>query len=182
MKIIPLPFETAALTGWTHKVSIFAADLTAAAGTQTFSIFPDGSANGYYSNGTAIQDATLVALPAGFQVEKSQIRVVSTFTGTGITAATITVGDKANTARYVTSASTDLWSPIGLGGTNTKDNVASSTTYAFSSADVTNGNAVLQAVIATTGGNVTLCAASGGQVDILLALADPTEQQYVTGT
>ena len=89
MKIIPLPFETVALTGWTHKVSIFAADLTAAAGSQTFTIFPDGSADGYYSNGAAIQDATLAQLPAGFQVEKSQIRVVQTFTGGAISAATI---------------------------------------------------------------------------------------------
>ena len=182
MKIIPLPSETTAITGWTHKVSIFASDLTAAAGTQTFTIFPDGSAAGYYSNGQAIQDTTLAALPAGFQVEKSQIRVVSVFTGVGITAATITVGDKANTARYIASASTDLYTAIGVGGTNSKDNVASATTYAFTSADVTNGNAVLQAVIGTTGANVSLAAASGGQVDILLALADPGAQQYVTGT
>jgi hypothetical protein len=115
-------------------------------------------------------------------VEKAQIRVQSVFTGTNITAATITVGDKASTARYIASVNTDLLTAVGIGGTNTKDNVASSTTYAFSSADVTNGNAVLQAVIGTTGGNVSLCAASGGQVDILLALADPNPQQYVTGT
>jgi hypothetical protein len=182
MKIIPLPFETVALTGWTHKVSIFAADLTAAATTQTFTIFPDGSADGYYSNGAAIQDGTLNQLPAGFQVEKSQIRVAAVFTGTGITAVQISVGDKANTARYIASANTDLLTAIGLNGTNTKDNVASATTYAFASADVTNGNAQLQAVITATGGNVTLLAASGGQVDILLALADPNEQATVTGT
>ena len=180
MKIIPLPFETVALTGWTHKVSIFAADLTAAAGSQTFTIFPDGSADGYYSNGAAIQDATLAQLPAGFQVEKSQIRVVQTFTGGAISAATITVGDKASAARYIASANTDLFTAIGAGGTNTKDNVASATTYAFSSNDVTNSNAAITATIATTGANVS--AATTGQVDILLALADPNAQQYVTGT
>jgi len=182
MKIIPLPAETVALVGWTHKVSIFATDLTAAAVTQTFTIFPDGTVDGYYSNGLPIQDAVLNALPLGFQVEKSQIRLVAPFTGLGITAVQISVGDKANTARYIASASTDLWTATGVGGVNTKDNVASATTYAFSSADVTNGNAFLQAVITATGANVVLAAASGGQVDILLALADPNEQQTVTGT
>lgn len=81
MKIIPLPFETTALTGWTHKVSIFFTDLTNATGTQTFTIFPDGTTDGYYSSGVAIQDAVLNQLPAGFQVEKSQIRLATPFAG-----------------------------------------------------------------------------------------------------
>jgi hypothetical protein len=178
MKIIPLPFETTAMTGWTHKVSIFYTDLTAAAGTQTFTIFPDGSADGYDPlTGAAYTNASLAQLPAGFQVEKSQIKVVTVFTGGAISAATITVGDKASTARYIAAANTDLFTAAA---TNTKDNVSSAVTYAFAGADVAGSNAVLQSIIATTGANVN--AATQGQVDIYLALADPGEQQYVTGT
>lgn len=177
MKIVPLPFETAALTGWTHKVILTYADLTSATGSQTFTIFPDGTVDGYYSSGLPIQDSTLNQLPAGFQVEKSQMRLVTVFTGGTISAATLTVGDKANAARYIAAASTDLFTAIG---TNTKDNVASATTYAFASSDVTANNAQLTATIATTGGNVNT--ATQGQVEILLALADPNEQSVVTGT
>jgi hypothetical protein len=181
MKIIPLPFETVALTGFTHKVSIFSTDLTSAALNQTFTIFPDGSVDGYnQQTGLPMQDTTLIQLPAGFTVEKVTSRLVVPFTGGAITAATLTVGDKASAARYIAAASTDLFTAIGAGGTNTKDCVASATTYAFSSNDATNANALVTATIATTGANVN--AATAGQVDILLALSDPSEQQYVTGT
>lgn len=177
MKIVPLPFETVALTGFTHKVILTNADLTAAATTQTLTIFPDGTADGYYSNGTAIQDSTLNQLPAGFTVEKSQLRLVTPFAATSLTAATLTVGDKASAARYIAAASTDLYTAIG---TNTKDNVASATTYAFAGSDVAASNAQLTATIAFTGANVST--ATAGQVEILLALMDPNEQAPVTGT
>ena len=177
MLIVPLPFETVALTGFTHKVTLTYADLTAAAGSQTFTIFPDGSADGYYSNGSAIKNATLNQLPAGFTVEKVQLRLATPFTGGAISAATLTVGDKATANRYLASSATDLFTAAG---TNTKDNVASATTYAFSSADVTNTNAQITATIATTGANVN--AATAGALDILLGLMDPSAQASVTGT
>jgi hypothetical protein len=178
MKIVPLPFETVALIGFTHKVIITSADLTAAAGSQTFTIFPDGSADGYnQQTGLAMQDTTLNQLPAGFTVEKTQIRVVTPFTGGAISAATVSVGDKASTARYIAAASTDLFTAAG---TNTKDNVASATTYAFTTTDVANSNAALVAVIATTGANVS--AATAGQLEIYFAVCDVSEQATVTGT
>jgi len=178
MKIVPLPFETAALTGFTHKAIITYADLTAAAGTQTLTIFPDGSVYGYnQQTGVAMQDTTLTQLPAGFTVEKTQIRLVTPFTGGAISAATVTLGDKASTNRYMASAATDLFTAAG---TNTKDNVASATTYTFSTTDVANSNAQLVAVIATTGGNVNT--ATAGVLEIFLALADISAQSTVTGT
>jgi hypothetical protein len=184
MKITPLPFETVALTGFTHKVSIFASDCTAAALTQTFTVFPDGSADGYnQQTGLPMADSTLNSLPAGFTVEKVTTRLVTPFSGTGVTAINATVGDKANATRYVTAAQTDLMTANGVGGTNSKDVVASATTYAFSSNDITNNNGALTATINTTGANVSLLGANGvGQFDILLALSDPSEQQFVTGT
>lgn len=171
MKIIPLPFETVALTGFTHKVIITFADLTAAAGTQTLTIFPDSSADAGFS------DATLAQLPAGFTVIATQMRLVTPFTGGAISAATLTVGDKASANRYIASTATDLFTALG---TNTKDNVASSTRYAFASQDVTNSNAQLTATIATTGDNVKN--ATAGQLEIFLDLWDPNEQATVTGT
>ena len=178
MKIVPLPFETVALIGFTHKIIITNTDLTAAAGSQTFTIFPDGSADGYNQNtGVAFQDTTLNQLPAGFTVEKTQMRLVTPFTGGSISAATLTLGDKANNSRYMASSATDLFTAAG---TNTKDNVASATTYAFTSTDVANSNAALVAVIATTGGNVST--ATAGQLEIYIAVADVSEQAYVTGT
>lgn len=178
MKIVPLPFETVALIGFTHKVIITFADLTAAAGTQTFTIFPDGSADGYnQQTGLAMQDTTLNQLPAGFTVEKTQMRLVTPFTGGAISAATLTVGDKASAARYIASANTDLFTAAG---TNTKDNVASATTYAFTTTDVANSNAALTATIATTGANVN--AATAGQLEIYFACCDVSEQSTVTGT
>lgn len=177
MLIVPLPFETAALTGFTHQVILTFADLTAAGGTQTFTIFPDNSADGYYSNGMAIKDATLNQLPRGFTVEKATMILDVPFTGGAISAATLTVGDKASAARYIASASTDLFTALA---TNTKDCVAGATTYAFAGQDVTNSNAAITATIATTGANVN--AATAGQVRLLLALADPGAQNTATGT
>jgi hypothetical protein len=89
------------------------------------------------------------------------------------------VGDKANTARYIASASTDL---LTAAGTNTKDNVTNNVFYVFTSTDVNNNNAQLVAVLTTVGANVSLLAANAGQVEIYLDLVDLSEQSTVTGT
>lgn len=152
MKIIPLPSETRINLGYTHKVILTYADCTAAALTQTFTIFPDAATPGQ--------------LAAGFQVQASAIRMITPFSGGSISAMAIDIGDKASVGRYIANANTDLFT---ASATNTKDNVVSATRYAFAGADVANTNAQLTAKLTAVGGNLNT--ATAGRVEIYLDLA-----------
>jgi len=167
MKIIPLGTEARANLGFSHKVIITYADLTSAAANQTLTFLPDATTPGQ--------------LPAGFAVMRSGYRLITPFTGSTISAATLDLGDKASASRYIAANATDLYT---ASGTNTKDSVVSTTSYAFSSKDVADTNAQLTAKISATGANVN--AATAGRLEIYLLLGwmadgDPITEPGITG-
>nr|WP_294577580.1 hypothetical protein [uncultured Rhodopila sp.] len=146
------------MTGFSHKAIINYSDLTAAAGSQALTIFPDVS-----NNAGAL-------LYAGWAITKVAYRLIAGFTSGLPIAATLTLGDGANATRYLAAAATDLYTAPS--GTNSKDFVLGSTSYAYSSNDATNSNAKLVATIAVAAGNVS--AVTAGQVEIYFRADDLT--------
>lgn len=152
MKLMALNEVERKFTGFTHKVTIFEADLTAAATTQTIPIFPSSG----------------VVTP-GIAVTRTAIRVITPFTGGAVSAMVADLGDAGTVGRYIANGSTDLFTALA---TNTKTPVISTTAYAYTLKNVTDGgaNAQLAVKFTATGDNVVNCTA--GEVDIYFNVVD----------
>lgn len=85
MKLIPLPSQTTALTGFTHKAIVKAADLVT------------------YSGGSTASTVPLLNARVGTVVWRAAWRIVTAFdfSDAGITACTCAVGDDGSTGRYI---------------------------------------------------------------------------------
>jgi hypothetical protein len=145
-----LPVETRELLGFTHKAIITFADMTAAA-TTTLNLFP------------TVANTTM---PVGRVVTKTGYQLVTPFTGGGLTAVALDVGDVGTVNRYIANANTDLFTGLA---TNTKNNVVSTTSYAYAGADAA-ANAQITAKFTGTNGNLNLLTA--GQVEVYLRIED----------
>jgi len=90
MKLIPLPFETRALTGYTHKAIVTYADLVSYGGAATTAVVP------------------LLTTRVGDVVEKAAYRLVTAFdfSDAGITSCTMAVGDDGSTGRFIDAQET----------------------------------------------------------------------------
>jgi hypothetical protein len=153
MKVIALPSQSGSRI---VKIILTYKDLTAAATTQTINLFPD----------PAGQAAQTLA-PIGTALIFSSVRLKTPFTGGSISAMTLALGDKGSGTRYIASASTDLFTAIA---SNTKDNVASTTAFAFTGSLFAASNTVFTCLFTSTSDNVN--AATAGRVEILLELME----------
>lgn len=90
MKLIPLPFETRALTGYTHKAIVTHADLVTYSGGSTTSVVP------------------LLNARVGDVVEAAAYSLVTAFdfSDAGITSCTLAVGDDGSTGRFIDAKET----------------------------------------------------------------------------
>jgi hypothetical protein len=156
MKLLALNEEERKYMRFTHKVTLKYSsvtannDFTAAALTQTYTIFP-----------------TSGALTAKLAVLRAAVVLITPITGGAIATTVIDVGDGGSVGRHIANANTDLFTALA---TNTKPYVISQTGYIYSDKNISDGNSVLQAKITTTTGNVV--AATAGEVDIYLDIAD----------
>lgn len=158
MKLIPLPVETQARTGKTHKLVITAKDIngtssTLAGQTQTFSsAWTSGTAQAVIPPNAL--GASSLTLPAGTQVlGTALVNVVTPFTGGSVSAMTLSLGDGGSATRFVNAV--DVFTAAGyLAGA-----VAN---YNYVSADT------IDAKFTATGD--TLANVTAGEVEIYLAI------------
>ena len=130
MTIVPLPYESQAKSGFTHKINITHADLTAAATTETIE---------------------LLTAPAGGVVRKVAFRVNTAFDGGVTSTMTLQVGDGVDPNRYVTAQvvhvdGTEILSWI-------ESNATDSAPYSYVAADT------VDALFTATGANVSVLTA-----------------------
>jgi hypothetical protein len=160
MKLIPLPFETTALKGWTHKVIITAADVAAlgAATTGTLQIVPDVAAD---------------TNPAGMAVLAAALNLTTAFDASdaAINSLTVEIGDGGDTNRFLGPTE------IAVDGTEILFEVSRVTTfpYGYTAADGIDA-------FFTVGGGASplLNEINSGQVEIYLRLQDLNEMEVVT--
>ena len=86
MTVEPLSELEVSQTGFTHRVVITLADLTAAGLTQTIQVFPN--------TGNA---------PAGLIADAGALRTVTTFTGPSLTSVSVSIGDAGSATRNCAS-------------------------------------------------------------------------------
>lgn len=151
MKLMALGNTERLQTGFTHKVRVTFADLTAAAVTQTLNIFP----------------LTTGAMTALMSVARTAVKLITPFTGGAIATGTVDVGDAQTVGRYIAAANTDIFTALA---TNTKPHVFTTNAYIYSPANVTNTQAAVQLKVTTTVGNVN--AATAGELDVYLHIVD----------
>lgn len=158
MKLIPLPLETQARTGKTHKLIIDYRDLNGTSAT-----LMQGQSVGFsaaWTSGTAqavippnTLGAATITLPIGTQVEGTTlVNVTTLFAGPSTTALTLSVGDGGSATRYANAVDL-VTAGYKTGG------VAN---YAYLAADT------IDAVATITGG--TVGGLTAGEVEILMAI------------
>ncbi|MBF8281274.1 MAG: hypothetical protein HW378_189 [Anaerolineales bacterium] len=160
MKLIPLPFETIALRGWTHKAIITAADVAAlgAATTGTLQIVPDVAAD---------------TNPAGMAVHRVGLNLTTAFDASdaAINSLTIEIGDGGDTNRFLGPTE------IAVDGTEILFEVSRLSTYpyAYTTADG------IDAFFTVAGGaSPLLNEINAGQVELYLELENLNEMEVVT--
>lgn len=173
MFLIPLTDLERLGTGFSHKAIIAAADLTAAATTQTFAIMPYQPPGILVNN--ALQTQTAGYLAAGACIKKAAVNCTTLFSGGGLSAMVIDVGDGASVGRYVANATTDLFT-TGTG--NSKNPVLGSTGYAYTPSDVNANHSQVQAKLTATGCNLSVV--TTGQVEIYFDLVDMARMAVTT--
>ena len=159
MKVLPLPFETIATTGWTHKITMTYADLAAATGATgtevNLQLLPDVSVS------------TTSVLPAGTIVEKAAFNLKTAFDASdaSINSLLITVGDTGVVARFIPSTQ------LAVDGTEilwwaTSHNT---TTLPYAYADT----AAVKAYFTVAGGaNPTMAELTTGSLEVYLKVHD----------
>lgn len=156
MKLIPLGEQTAALTGFTHKVIIGYADVAAlgASATGTLQIFPTGSA------GDTNMPAGTYVLRAGFK-----LNTAFDFSDAGITSLLIEIGDGGDTDRHMpqTEIAVDGTEILYFVTPNSKD----SAPYAYLAADGIDAK-----FTAANGGSPLLSECTSGEIEVYLFIAD----------
>lgn len=159
MKLIPLPLETQARTGKTHKLIIDYRDLNGTSATtmsgqsQTFSsAWTSGTAQAVIPPNAL--GASSITLPAGVQVlGTALVNVTTAFAGTSVTALTFSLGDGGSATRFVNAV--DVFTAAGyLSGA-----VAN---YSYTAADT------LDAKFTATG--AALSALTAGELEVLIAI------------
>lgn len=153
MKLLALNEVEQKMTGFTHKVNLTFADLTAAATTQSINILPTGTK----------------VFAAGFGIMRAAIRLITPFAGPSVTAVALDIGDGSSVGRYIANANTDLLTALA---TNTKPHVVSTTGFIYSPKNITDGYTNIIAKFTATGANVSVMTA--GEVDVYLSALDFT--------
>jgi hypothetical protein len=160
MKLIPLSSEERIHMGFSHKVIVTFADLTAAATTQTLILFPDASPADVL--GTQSAGYTL---PSGTYIAKCGFQLITPFSGGSVSALTVGIGDGGSATRYSASNASDLFTT----SSNTKNASVGGTGYTFTQSDVAAGNvAAVTALFTATGGNLSTLTA--GVVELYIAV------------
>jgi hypothetical protein len=157
MNLIPLPFETRALTGYTHKAIVTYADLVS------------------YGGATAAATVPLISVRVGDVVEKAAYRLATPFdfSDTGINSCVMFVGDEIEQGRCIDPQET------ALDGTEIlyyAGNAVPSPLmpYAYLVANT------IDAVFATSGGGTALMnETTSGEVEIFLAVANLVDLRTV---
>ena len=155
MDLIPLPKETTALTGYTHKVVVDYADVAAlgASAAATLAIYP--------GTGT---------FPAGTVCDRVALNLVTAFdfSDAGITSLLVEVGDAGSTARLCAQTQ------IAVDGTEVLF-FAQQTSYAYLVADT------IDAVFtAANGGSPLLSECTSGKLEIYLGLHDLNNLEVIS--
>lgn len=144
----PLPLETQAAYGYTHKLVLDATDCTALSSNVAAKIFP------------RFDDTNTVA--AGMRLTSGAVKVVSGYAGNGMTAMTLKLG-------HTTTAGALLTCAIGTNVTANTWNVNTNTLPIAMNAAT---NLVLTLVPADNAGNGLLTNLTGGQIEIYIGLKD----------
>ena len=158
MKLIPLPVETQARTGKSHKLIIDYRDIngtsatTMAGQSQTFSSpWTSGTAQAVIPPNAL--GASSITLPAGTQVELDTVANVTTAfasSGGSITSLTLSLGDGGSATRFLNAA--DLKTAGYVTG------VVSTGRYLYTSADTIDATATIsgQAIASLNAGEVEI--------------------------
>lgn len=127
-----------AVTGFSHKFTVLAADLTSAGATTA----------------TDVVTLTLGATPALWAVDKALVNVTTAYAGT--TALTMTVGTTSSVSAFVTSQSVLTVAALGM----------ASGVPALTNATATSSLSMVATLTNATGGSIS--ALTAGQLDIFL--------------
>jgi hypothetical protein len=148
MKLMRLPFETTALTGYTHKAIVTYADVVTYAGTTTSTV-------------------PLLSVRVGDVVEKCAYRLVTAFdfSDAGITSCTMSVGDDGSVGRYCDAATAQVALEILYYAGNAVATPLAP--YAYIVANT------VDAVFTVANGGSPLCSeTTAGEVEIYLAVSN----------
>lgn len=99
MQVTPLPNETRAATGFTHKINLTFADLTTAGLSQAINLLP---------------------VLSGWLILRAAYRLRTNFSGGAATSLTASLGDAGSATRFLAAQS--IWgaaTPIAAAGSNT---------------------------------------------------------------
>lgn len=153
MRILPLPLETQAATGFNRKLILTYLDLLAWTSGTGQAVVPEGNALG----------AATITMLANTRVGRFLTRVTTAFTSSGgaITTLTLSLGDGGSATRFVNAV--DLKTAACVLGT-TAD-------FLYTAADT------LDAVATIVG--QTLASLNAGQVEIYFSEVDVNPLQYV---
>lgn len=148
MKLIPLPEQSVALTGFSHKVVLTYADVAAlgAAASGTIAIFPSANT---FAAGMCCQRVAL------------NLKTTFDFSDAGITSCLVEVGDGGDTDRLC--AQTEL----AVDGTEILFFAAPQTAYAYPVADTIDAKFTV-----ANGGSPLLSETTSGELEIYLMLVD----------
>lgn len=154
MKTIPLPIETVALTGYTHKAILDYTDIAAlgASTTGTIPLFPIAG-----------------TFEAGLTCQRCALNLITAFdfSDAGINSLLIEIGDGNSTARLCAQTQ------IAVDGTEILF-FASGNTYAYPIADSIDAK-----FTCAGGGSPTLAEANAGQIEVYLRLVDLNDLEVV---
>jgi hypothetical protein len=163
MRLIPLPIETRALTGCSHKAIVNYLDLnTTAATTKTIQLLADLVPAD--NLGAAV--ASNFTIPAGSEIRDCGWMLLTPFTGGVISAMTLDLGIGGTASKFIAAASTDLFTALS---SNTKGCGRNTTAYTFTQADVITGTVcAVTALFTATGANLN--ALTAGLMEIYFTL------------
>jgi hypothetical protein len=167
MKLIKLAPTSDLFQLFSHKITIDYTDLIAAGLTQTLTpLFKASVATGIFGDIIGNRHAIL----------RSGWRLITPFAQAALSSLTFTLGDVANTARFIAAASTDCFTALA---TNTKNNGISNTAYAYAGADGIT-NTILKSAWTAVGvnlGNGTVTGMTAGKLEMYFKMADMSTLQ-----
>lgn len=153
MKLIPLPSEVVTMTGFTHKVIIGYADLTAAAGasdtTVTLNIFPSDNQN----------------LPVGYGVLRAAHRITEAWDASdaAINSLLLEVGDDGDPNRFLGQVE------IAEDGTEIDYSISAATTFPYA---YTTANTIDAKFTVAGGASPLIDELNAGEVEVYLFITD----------
>jgi hypothetical protein len=155
MNLIPLPFETRALTGYTHKAIVTYADLVS------------------YGGATATATVPIMTTRVGDVVEKAAYRLVTPFdfSDAAIASCDMVVGDTGSTTRLIDAQE------LAQDGTYIlffAGNAVASLPYAYIVA-----NTIGAVFVISGGGTPLMTETTSGEIEIFLAIANLVDLRTV---